>query len=273
MISALLASAAAHASEPQATAGEAAHGPAEILMHHVVDHPVLWGLVESRHWLFFIIAAVVVVTIVRLALRSYRNGIPHGLAALVEMVVLFIRDDIAEKNIGHDGRKFTPLLCSFFFFILFAALIGLIPTAATSTGNIAVTAGLATVSFLAQQYAGVSKYGVVGHFKGLIPPGIPAWLLPIMIPVEIMGMFTKPFALMIRLFANMFAGHMVITTLLMMIPIMAGVQTAFGIAVIPVSLGLSLFIMMLELLVALIQAYIFTLLSAIFIGMYAHPAH
>jgi F-type H+-transporting ATPase subunit a len=94
-----------------------------------------------------------------------------------------------------------------------------------------------------------------------------------MIPVEIISMFTKPFALMIRLFANMLAGHMVITTLLLLIPLMASVSSLFGIAMIPVSLGLSLFIMILEVLVAFIQAYIFTLLTSIFIGMYAHPAH
>jgi F-type H+-transporting ATPase subunit a len=129
------------------------------------------------------------------------------------------------------------------------------------------------VSFLAQQWAGISKYGVVHHFTGIVPPGLPAWLLPIMIPVEVLGMFTKPFALMVRLFANMLAGHMVITALLLLIPLMAAISTAFGVAIIPVSIGLSLFIMLLELLVALIQAYIFTLLSAIFIGMYAHPAH
>jgi F-type H+-transporting ATPase subunit a len=114
---------------------------------------------------------------------------------------------------------------------------------------------------------------VVGHFKHLVPPGMPAFLLPIMIPVEILSMFTKPFALMVRLFANMLAGHMVITALLLLIPLMAAISTAFGVLIIPVSLGLALFIMLLELLVALIQAYIFTLLTAIFIGMYAHPAH
>jgi F-type H+-transporting ATPase subunit a len=164
-------------------------------------------------------------------------------------------------------------LCSFFFFILVAALLGLLPFSATPTGNLAVTAALATVSFGAQQYAGVSKHGLIGHFRGLVPSGLPAWLLPIMIPVELIGMLTKPFALMIRLFANMLAGHVVITTLLLLIPLMAGIQTAFGVIMIPVSLSLALFIMLLELLVALIQAYIFTLLSAIFIGMYAHPAH
>jgi F-type H+-transporting ATPase subunit a len=254
-------------------AGEAAghEGPAEVLMHHVLDQP-FWGL-PSKHLVFFVIAALAVLGLIRLTIAGYRRGVPRGLAAFVEMLVVFIRDEIAEKNIGEDGRKFTPLLCSFFFFILLAALLGLMPFAATSTGNIAVTMGLATVSFFAQQYAGISRYGVVHHFIGLVPPGLPAWLLPIMLPVEILGMFTKPFALMVRLFANMLAGHMVITTLLLLIPLMASVSTVFGVSMIPISLALAVFIMLLEILVAFIQAYIFTLLTAIFIGMYAHPAH
>ena len=133
--------------------------------------------------------------------------------------------------------------------------------------------GLAAISFLAQQWAGISKYGAVKHFTGMVPHGLPWPLVIIMIPVEILGMFSKPFALMIRLFANMLAGHMVITTLLMLVPLMAAVSPWFGVAMLPVSLGLSLFIMILEVLVAFIQAYIFTLLTSIFIGMYAHPAH
>jgi F-type H+-transporting ATPase subunit a len=136
-----------------------------------------------------------------------------------------------------------------------------------------VTMGLALVSFAAQQYGGTSKYGLVGHFRNLVPAGIPGWLLPMMVPVEIISMFTKPFALMIRLFANMLAGHMVITTLLLLISLMGQIHWLGGVAMAPVSILLSLFIMLLEILVAFIQAYIFTLLSAIFIGIYAHPAH
>jgi F-type H+-transporting ATPase subunit a len=219
--------------------------------------------------------AFVVIVVAQLSVRSYRGGrVPRGVGAAVESLVVFVRDEVAEPNIGHgDGRKFTPLLCSFFFFILVAALVGLIPKAATSTGNIAVTLALATVSFAAQQWAGISKYGIVGHFKSLVPPGMPLLLLPIMIPVEILGMFTKPFALTVRLFANMLAGHMVITTLLLLIPLMGQLHWLAGAAMTPISLVLAVFIMMLEVLVAFIQAYIFTLLSAIFIGMYAHPAH
>jgi F-type H+-transporting ATPase subunit a len=187
---------------------------------------------------------------------------------------VFVRDELAEKNIGHgDGRKFTPLLLSFFFFILVAALLGLMPFSSTSTGNISVTMGLAAVAFLAMQWAGISKYGVVHHFAAMVPPGLPMWLLPIMIPVELLGMFSRPFALMVRLFANMLAGHMVIATLLLLIPLMAAVSTYFGILMIPISLLLALFIMFLEILVAFIQAYIFTLLTSIFIGISAHPSH
>jgi len=277
-----------------ATVEESAHGaaeggdirPAEVLMHHVLDQP--WLGLPSKHLAFLVIAALVVIVVMQMAVHGYRDGVPKGarsaksvwgrltsgLGTFVEMIVVFIRDDIAEKNIGPDGRKYTPLLCSFFFFILIAALLGLVPMTATSTGNIAVTAGLAAVSFMAQMYAGISKYGLVRHFTGIVPPGLPAWLLPIMIPVEILSMFTKPFALMVRLFANMLAGHMVIGTLLLLVPLMAIKVAVFaGWGMMPISLGLGLFIMLLEILVAFIQAYIFTLLTAIFIGMYAHPAH
>jgi len=264
----------AHGAAAQ-TAGEHAgsgHDPASVLMHHVLDQPFL-GL-PSKHLVFFGVVALLVIVIVRLALSRYdQKRVPRGLAAAVESLVVFVRDEIAEKNIGHDGLKFVPLLCSFFFFILAAALFGLVPGTATSTGNIAVTAALAVVSFLAQQWGGISKHGVAGHFGHLIPHGMPVFLLPIMIPVEILGMFTKPFALMVRLFANMLAGHLAIAALLMLIPLLAQLHVAAGIAIMPVSLGLALFIMVLEVLVAFIQAYIFTLLTAIFIGMYVHPAH
>ena len=256
----------------EAIGHEEAHGPAQVLMHHVMDQP-FFGL-PSKHLVFFVVAAVLVILLTRLAVRSYdKKRQPRGVGSLVETLVLFVRDDIAEANIGHDGRKFVPLLCSFFFFILVAALVGLIPGTATSTGNIAVTLSLALVSFAAQQWAGISKYGLYGHFHNLVPPGMPLLLLPIMIPVEILGMFTKPFALTVRLFANMLAGHMVITTLLLLIPLMGELSFFAGAAMAPISIVLAVFIMLLEVLVAFIQAYIFTLLSAIFIGMYAHPAH
>ncbi len=285
-------SSSAHAAGPEAEGGRPNHGASadehgglgSVIMHHVIDQPV-FGF-RSKHLLYLVLAAVLVIALAQTAVRSYRGGsIPRGIGTPVESLVLFIRDEIAEPNIGHgDGRKFTPLLCSFFFFILVAALLGLIPfpgyqngkwslAATTSTGNLAVTMGLALVSFAAQQYAGISKYGLVGHCRNLIPPGLPWPLLPIMVPVEIISMFTKPFALMIRLFANMLAGHMVVTTLILLISLMGRVHWMGGVAMAPISIGLSVFILLLEVLVAFIQAYIFTLLTAIFIGMYAHPAH
>ena len=273
--------AGAHAAAGEAAEGAAGHheGIAEILMHHVVNHRYgdlyLFGVNvgPSKHVLWFAIAAVVVLFFIRLAIWTYEKNIPSGFGTAVETLVLYVRDEIAEKNIGHDGHRFVPLLLSFFFFILVAALLGLVPFTATATGNISVTMGLAFVSFLAMQWAGIRNYGLVHHFKNMVPPGLPLWLLPIMIPVELLAMFTRPFALMIRLFANMLAGHMVIASLLLLIPLMAGIKLWFGIGMVPISLLLALFIMMLEILVAFIQAYIFTLLTAIFIGMNAHPAH
>jgi F-type H+-transporting ATPase subunit a len=261
-------------------AGGGHEGPAAILMHHVLDQPlgeVVIGplnLGPTKHLVYFVAVGFVLMALMKWVRASYQGGIPRGIAAFVEILVIYIRDEIAEKNIGHrEGRKFTPLLLSFFFFILLAALLGLLPFSATATGNLSVTLGLAFVSFLSMQYAGISKQGFLHHFLGMVPPGLPLWLVPIMIPVEILGVFSKPFALMIRLFANMLAGHMVITALLLLIPLMSVISNAFGVAMIPVSVGLALFIYLLEILVAFIQAYIFTLLTAIFIGMYAHPAH
>jgi F-type H+-transporting ATPase subunit a len=273
---------AQHAAPAAGDHGKAAgegHSTGEILMHHVVDvryshlfvGPLDLG--PTKHTIFLGVVALVVIGFVQWGRAHYSGGVPRGPAALLENFVLFVRDEIAEKAIGHDGHKFTPLLCSFFFFILFAALIGLLPFSATPTGNVNVTLALAGISFLANQWAGISKYGFVHHYKGMLPSGLPLFLVPIMIPVELLGMFARPFALTVRLFANMIAGHLMITTLLLLIPLMAAVSTGLGVVMIPVSLGLGLFVMMLELLVALLQAFIFTLLSAIFIGMSAHPSH
>jgi F-type H+-transporting ATPase subunit a len=270
---------AADETHAKGAAEEHGESPAQVLMHHVMDQADYrpFGLpipFPTKHLFFMVAVMALVIVVARISIASYRNGAPKGIGSAVETLVVYVRDEIAEKNIGHgDGAKYTPLLLSFFFFILFAALVGLLPFSGTSTGNLSVTLALAFISFLAQQYAGMSKYGVVGHFKNLVPHGLPGPLLIVMIPIEILGMFTKPFALMVRLFANMLAGHMIITALLLLVPLSAKMSGAFGVAMIPVSLGMALFIMCLEVLVAFIQAYVFTLFTAIFIGMYAHPSH
>jgi F-type H+-transporting ATPase subunit a len=154
-----------------------------------------------------------------------------------------------------------------FFFILFCNLLGLIPFAATATGNVSVTAALAIMSLIMIQVGGIREHGLKHHLQNLIPHGIPSWLLPIMIPVEIMGQFTKPFALCIRLFANMTAGHIVILSFLSMIFILKSIFVS------PISVFFALFISLLELFVAFLQAYIFTMLTSLFIGMSIHPQH
>jgi F-type H+-transporting ATPase subunit a len=197
-----------------------------------------------------------------------RRLVPKGTSAnLLEMLVLFVRDEIAVKNIGKgEGPRFTPYLLTIFFFILFMNLCGLIPEMSTATGNLAVTAALATCTFIVTQVASIRSAGFAGYLKHLTG-GVAWWLWVIMIPVEILGLFTKPFALTVRLFANMLAGHIVIFFLLGLIFILGNVFVA-GVSV-PFAMG----IYFLEIFVAMIQAYIFTMLSALFIGMGVAMGH
>jgi len=195
---------------------------------------------------------------------------PKGLQAFLEPLVLFVRDDIIKDNIGSKHEKFSPLLLTFFFFILINNLMGLLPGAANVTGNIAVTFVLSLITFIVTTLFGNKNYW--GHiFK---PPGVPLALMPIMVPIEIIGMFTKPFALMIRLFANISAGHIIILSLISLIFIAQsamGTGGAWGVA--PVSALFVLFIYCIEVLVAFLQAYIFTLLSSVFIGLAVQDGH
>src|SRR5207245_7028300 len=147
-------------------------------------------------------------------------------------------------------------------------LLGLLPYGATPTGNISVTASLAGVAFLMIQGAGIREHGLVGFFKNLVPHGVPKWLLPVMLPVEFLGMLTKPFALCVRLLANMTGGHVAILSLIGLVFILKGVWVGAVLSV-----PFSLFIECIEILVAFLQAYIFTMLTALFIGMSAHPQH
>ena len=204
--------------------------------------------------------------------RSYsrKNAEPSGLQGFIEPLILFVRDDIIKDNIGKKHEKFTPLLLTFFFFILINNLMGLLPGAANVTGNIAVTFVLSLITFIVTTLFGNKNYW--GHIFN--PPGVPMALMPIMVPIEIIGMFTKPFALMIRLFANISAGHIIILSLISLIFIAQsamGTGGAWGVA--PVSALFVLFIYCIEVLVAFLQAYIFTLLSSVFIGLAVQDGH
>ncbi len=222
----------------------------------------------TKHIVMLWLAGIVLLIVMRIAARSYRKSlIPGRFAGLIEMLILFVRDDIVLPAVGERGRKLLPYFLTLFFFILFANLFGLLPYASTPTGNINVTAALAIIAFLVIQIAGIAQYGLIGYFKGLVPSGMPGFVLPIMIIVEILGLFTKPFALCVRLFANMIAGHIVIFSLIGLIFIFGTVLIA------PISVGFALFIEVLELLIATIQAYIFTILTALFVGMAIHQEH
>src|SRR4030042_3100425 len=168
----------------------------------------------TLHVLMMWIVSLILILTFGLLFRKPRL-VPTGFAAILESVVLFIRDEIAVPNVGpKDGKRITPLLSTMFFFILSCNLIGLIPLFSTATGNITVTASLAVITFFTTQIMGMVKNGIFGYFKSLVPHGIPFPLLFILVPIEIFGLFTKPFALAMRLFANMIAGHTVIYALI-----------------------------------------------------------
>lgn len=218
---------------------------------------------------FTILLSVVVLLWIFLSVaKSYRKRegmAPKGLQSFIEPIIIFVRDDIAKPNLGHKYEPYMPYLLTVFFFIWFNNMLGLVPFfpgSANVTGNIAVTAVLATITFLIITFKG-NKY----YWSHIFNPPVPWWLKPLMIPVEIFGMFTKPAALAIRLFANITAGHILVLSLICLIFIFNSMAVA------TVSVPFAVFIGLIELLVAFIQAFIFTILSALFIGMAIEEHH
>ncbi len=215
----------------------------------------------------FIAVAVILVVFLSLG-KSYKNTkgkAPKGLQSFAEPLIVFVRDDIAKPNIGYKYEKFMPLLLTIFFFIWINNLLGLIPIfpgSANVTGNIAVTMVLSAIVLLVVNLNG-NKY----YWSHIFKPDVPFWLLPIMWIVEIIGIFSKPFALMIRLFANITAGHIIVLSLISLIFIFK------SLAIAPVSVAFVLFMSVLELLVAFLQAFIFTMLAALFIGTAVEEHH
>jgi len=224
-----------------------------------------------------IISAIILFVILFMAVnmaRKNRGKAPSGMQNLLEPVIIFIRDEIAKSTIGEEKyEQFMPSLLTLFFFILLNNLIGLVPIiGANVTGNIAVTMVLALFTFLITSIKGNKHY-----WKEIFNPDVPWWLkfpIPLMPIVELSGVFTKPFVLMIRLFANMLAGHMVVAVFISLIFIFASIMgPAAGFAVSPISVIFSVFIVLLDVLVSFIQAYVFTLLSAIYFGMAVAEDH
>lgn len=219
-----------------------------------------WDLRPTKAVLSMWIAMGLLALILFLGRGRDQNGVPKGLFAnVVESLVLFVRDEIAIANIGkEEGPRYTPYLATVFFFVMCMNYLGLIPGFFTATGVLGVTIALSIVTFIMTQVAGIRSAGVVGFFAHLFGD-VPTWMKPLMFLVEFLGLFTKPFALLVRLFANMLAGHMVLFFILSLIFV---VHVGASVVSVPLATGLYL----LELFVAILQAYIFTLLTALFIG-------
>ncbi len=276
--------------------------------HPLIQLPRVLGIDFSvtKHvlmlWLVAAFLCVVVTAVVRRYLKQDRR-IPSGLMNVLEFVVEFVRDTIVQPNVGRKWvNTWTPLILTFFLFILCANAIGLIPIfevvalldryvlhtgddsflkqlihgGSTATANFNVTAALATVTFGAIVVAGTKAHGFIKHWKNLVPPGVSPFVYPILIPIEIIGMFVRPFALTARLAANMTGGHIAILAILSFVFLFAEM---FGRAVAGIGVGLVLSVPLavgvsaLEIIVVLVQAYVFTLLSAVFIGMAIHAHH
>jgi F-type H+-transporting ATPase subunit a len=237
---------------------------------HVDEENLPLDLSMTKTVIGMLSAAIIGLLLFLSLARSYKKtGISHpkGIQSFLEPIILFVRDDIAIPNLGHKYEKYMPYLLTAFFFILINNLMGLIPFpppfGANVTGNIAITFMLAFCTFLITQFSGNKSYW--RHI--FATPGVPFWLLPVMIPVELIGIISKPFALMIRLFANITAGHIIVLSLICLIFIFDTLALA------PVSIFFVIFMDCLELLVAFLQAYIFTLLSALFISLAVQEHH
>ncbi len=246
----------------------------EILEHHILDHPMgPKSLHLSKHLFMMWIAAAALIFLFK-ALFQTNGTVSRKAKILFEMMVLFIRDDVVVPAMGEEGKKYLHYFLSLFFFILFCNLLGLIPGAATPTGNIAITATLALCTFALIHIAGIREQGFGHYLHSIVPAGLPAWLLPIMYPIELIGFLTKTFALSIRLFMNMIAGHIVILAFLGLIFIFGAMNPFLGLATSPVAVLLSLFIYFLELAIVVpLQAFIFTFLTALFVGAAMKPEH
>lgn len=223
----------------------------------------------------FQLVSVLLIFIVFLGVPRYlRTGQGDALTKLAAGFAMWVRDEVVYPEMGKDlGRKFLPFFLSIFFFILFMNLMGLVPYSATATASIFVTGALALITFLSMIFCGMWIQGPLAFWKNLVPH-VPLALWPLMFIVEIIGLLVKPFALMIRLFANMSGGHMVVLSFMGLIFFMTELWgTAGGWGAVPLGVGFAVFIMIIEVFVAMLQAFIFTKLSVIFVNASVHPEH
>lgn len=237
------------------------------------DNIKVYDLSVTRNVVQMIIALALLVWVMLSIANRYKSGqgittAPKGTQSLMEPVIIFIIDEVAKPNLGKKYQKYLPYLLTVFFFILINTLVGLVPGTANVTGNIAFTFVLAVISFLYIMFSSNKHY-----WSHIINPPVPVGIKPILIIVEILGIFTKPFALCIRLFANMIAGHIIIICLISLIFIFGAINSVAGWGFSPLSVAFVIFIYFIELLVAFLQAYIFANLTAVFIGQAFEGGH
>lgn len=269
--------------------GEEKESMYQIVMHHLTDHVIdtgfigkineqylstkLFGIFDMRitrwivmMWVVFLLCLLVFIPVAR-KIKKAKIGSRSKWVQMWEVMISFVHDEVVEPNFDHHYvKKAMPYFCTVFFFILFCNLLGLIPGLSTATGNLGVTAGLSILTLIGIIGVGIIKQGPIRFWIGLVPHGVPVFVLPLMYPIELVGLLIRPFALTIRLFANMTAGHVVIIIFIYLVMMFQSYWVGIG------SVTGSLMIYLLELLVAFIQAYIFAALSALFISssMHAH---
>ena len=260
-------------------------------VHHILpEEKWNWSvfghhLSVSNHLVMLCVAGLLMLIVFPLVARS-KERVPRGFRNMVETVLQFLREQVARPSLHEATDKFMPFLWTVFFLVLFSNLLGLLPidallsaitgrewkVAGTATGNISITAGLAVCAFLMIHIGGIREQGFVHYAKHFAPP-VPWPLLILLVPLEILGSFVKPFALAIRLFANMIAGHIVLAVIIGFVGVLANGVGGMNLLVGAAALFGAVFMSLLEVLVAFLQAYIFTYLTTLFIGMAVHPEH
>jgi F-type H+-transporting ATPase subunit a len=234
---------------------------------------VIYDLSMTKNITSMLIGAILLIWLMLSVAKTYTTRgskmAPKGFQGVIEPVIIFMRDEVVKPNIpGKHFERYTPFILTIFFFILINNLLGLLPGSANVTGNLAVTAALALISFLATMFSSNKHF-----WAHTLNPPVPGWVKPILVPVEIIGIFTKPVSLMIRLFANILAGHIIILSIISLVFIFGSLNQIAGYGFLPITILFNIVMMMLELLVAFIQAFIFANLTAVFIGQVMEEGH
>jgi F-type H+-transporting ATPase subunit a len=241
-----------------------------LVQHHVMDQPLLGTAIITNLSVMAMISAALLYAMARFAVRK-RGMVPKGiLENAFEGVVLFVRDELVRPTMGHHGDKFVPYFCTLFTFILLTNLLGIVPIpyiGGTATGNTGMTIVLAASVLLTGIFFGMKENGITGFIKAFVPPGLPLVLKPVLFVLELAGFLIKHAVLAVRLCINMVAGHLVLGAFLTII-----FAAKAYVAAVP-AVSAALFMSVLELLVCLIQAFVFTLLSVLFVGGMVHPEH